>query len=199
MATATILQADQLDNHEMKKLVEKTVEILKLSIVQGLNGTMNPRVYKFKPKEIKVGGRVPLKYPSAALVVADRLSTIAPQKLNAVRLSLGRDASITSAIRARGIDMRSEKSVGEQLKYKALFEFVNESNFGEAAMARMVADVSLLKEREIAPVREAVVSDLRAVDVRYGRLMPAGWMDDLLGRLGTGGGADSRAEQGIEI
>ena len=84
MSSATVMQSDKLNNHELQKLVEKTVEVLKLSIIQGLNATMNPRVYKFRPKDLTVGGRVPMKYPSAALVVADRIKNLSPEKVNAV-------------------------------------------------------------------------------------------------------------------
>ena len=109
MSAATITQSDQLNNHELKKFIEKTVDLLKLSIVQGLNASMNPQVYRFKPKDLTVGDRTPMTYPSAALVVSERLKSLPPQRVNAVRLALGRDISITSAIRARGIDLRFGK------------------------------------------------------------------------------------------
>ena len=69
-----------------------------------------------------------------------------------------------------------------------LFDFVNETNFSETSMERMVTDISVLSEPEVLPIREAVSTDLRTVDTRYGRLLPAGWVEDLIGRLGTGGG-----------
>jgi hypothetical protein len=47
----------------------------------------------------------------------------------------------------------------------------------------------VLADREVAPIREAVLTDLRTIDVRYGRLLPSGWLEDLSGRLGGGGGA----------
>lgn len=189
MSSATIMQADQLANHELQKLVEKTVEVLKLSIVQGINSAMNPQTYRFKPKGLTVGGRIPMKYPSAALIVADRVKGISPEKLNAVRLALGRDESITSTIRSRGIDIRSDKPVIEQVDIRMLYAFVNDTTFSETAIERMLVDVSILPDREVTPIRDAVMTDLRAVDIRHGRLLPAGWLDDLSGRLGTGGGA----------
>jgi len=188
MCSATIAQSDQLNNHQMKKFVEKMGQVLKLSVVQGMNATMNPGVYKLRPKELRVGGRVPMNYPSAALVVSDRLKGFDPQRVNVVRLGLGRDESVTSEIRALGIDIRSEKSVSEQLDLKTLFAFVNETNFSKAALERMVSDISLLPERETIPVREAVLSDLRAIDIRYGNVLPSRWIEDLEGRVGTGGG-----------
>jgi hypothetical protein len=188
MSTARILQSDQIYNHELKKFVEKTVEMLKLSVVQGFNRTMNPQLYRFKPKELTVGGRVPVNYPSVALVASERLKSLDPQKVNAVRLALGREDSITTAIRARGIDMRSEKSVAEQVDLKQIFDFVNESTFSEAAMEGMVSDLSALAERETIPIREAALSDLRALDITYGPLFPTGWIDDLVGRISAGGG-----------
>lgn len=188
MSSPVIAQSDHINNHELQKLIEKTVDLLKISVVQGINGTMNDRVYKFKPKELKVGRQESKSYPSVALVVAERVKGYDAQKQNSVRLALGRDASITSAIRTRGVDIRSEKSVIEQVNVKGLFDFVNGETFSESAMQQMVNDVSILADGEAAPVREAILNDLRTFDVRYGRVLPARWIEDLAEILGTGVG-----------
>lgn len=186
--SAIVVQSDQLHNRELQRLVEKTTEILKLSIVQGINGTMNPSVYKFRPKELTLGGKDSKKYPSTALVVANRVKTFNPQQVKALRLALGRDASITSAIRNRGIDMRSKKSIVEQVNTKKLFAFVNEANFNETAMQGMIRNLSLLPESNVMPARSAAMTDLRVVDAKFGQLLPANWLDDLLGHINTGSG-----------
>jgi hypothetical protein len=188
MSTATIAQSNQLNNHALDMLVEKTVGVLKLSIVQGMNAQMNPAVYKLRPKNITVGARGARELPGVSLVVSDRLKNLTPQKKKSLRLALGRDRAITTAIRARGINMRSVRPVGDQVNVKTLFSFVNKTTFSDAAMKRMVADVSTLAGPAVTPVREAILGDLRAVDLRYGRFFPAGWLTDLTARLGTGSG-----------
>lgn len=180
MALASIAQPNQINNHELQKLVEQVVEILKLSIVQGINATMNPQVYKCKPKELTVGT---VNYPSVALVVAERIKSLDQQRLNPVRLALGRNRSITSAIRAGGIDIRSEKSITEQIDVKKLFAFVNGTTFSEAAMEQMVKSFSVITSQEVTPIEEAVLNDLRSVDIKYGGVLPENWLEGFGGRL----------------
>jgi len=186
MSFATIMKSDELNNHEVKKLVEKTFELMKLSIVQSINSTINPQVYKFKPSKITVGGRVQIDYPSAALVVADRIKSLTPEKLNVVRLSLGRDRSITSAIRSRGLDIRSKKSISEQTDLKSIYAFVNETTFSEDSIERMITDMSILSDQNVTPIHDAVVNDLRNIDIRYGRLFPTNWIENISEQLDTG-------------
>ena len=174
MSTATVVQSDLIANEQLQKRVERTtVEVLKLSIVQGLNATMkDPRVYQFRPSQLKFGDRIALEYPSAALVVAHRLKGFKPEQVDAVRLALGRDSSITSAIRGYGIDMRSQTSVVKQLDLKKQFSFVNEANFGEPSVRAYIADVTLPGDVQYAPIREALMSDLQVIEMRTEHCCP---------------------------
>lgn len=177
MSTANITQSDQLNNHDLKKFIEKTTEILKLSMVQGFNSRMNPQVYKFNPSEFTFGGR---NYSSVALIASKRLKKFSPERKKSVRLALGRDTSVTSAIRTWGVDMRSQKSVIKQIDRKKAFSFINESTFNEVAMKRMISDVSLLATHEIAPIRETLEKDLIALKIKYGTLLSPSWTVGIL-------------------
>ena len=174
MSTANITQSDQLDNHDLQKFIDKTTEILKLSMVQGFNSRMNPQVYKYNPSEFTYRGR---NYSSVAHVASKRLKKFSPERKKSVRLALGRDASITSSIRTWGVDMRSKKSIIKQIDPKRVFSFVNESTFNETAMKRMITDVSLLatQTHEIAPIRETLEKDLKALEIKYGTSLPHTW------------------------
>ncbi|MBL8178047.1 MAG: hypothetical protein JNK48_25440 [Bryobacterales bacterium] len=184
MSFARIFHSDQINDHNLRKFSEQMVEILKLSAVQGLNAAMNPEVYKLRPSELKVGGRSTVAYPSVASVVASRLKGIDAQKVNSVRLALGRDAAITASIRSRGIDMRAEKAVREQLDVKGLFAFVNETTFGEAAMEKMAASLSVIPESNVPAVRDLLASDLKLIEERHGGILPREWMGELMERVG---------------
>lgn len=170
MTSAAIAHADHLNDHELQKLADKTVELLRLSIVQGLNNAMNPQVYKAVPREITVGRRVAKKYPSASQVVVERFKNLNPARVNGVRLALGRDLSITKGIRTTGLDIRSEKTVLEQLDLRSHFSFVNDTTFNEGSVTRMAAGLSVLNE----PLGTSLARERFLAGLPTGVLTPAG-------------------------
>ncbi|NOY66059.1 MAG: hypothetical protein GXP13_01445 [Gammaproteobacteria bacterium] len=180
MSIANILQSDQLNNNELTKLIENGTELLKLSIVQGMNSRMNPKTYRFKPVTMAIKKRSEQQVSSVAMVISEYFNTLSPEKLNTIKRSLGRDKLITSAIRARGLNMRSSKSIIEQTNLQSLFSSINEKTFSETAVKSMIADISVLADRDATPVRDVILNDLKSLDIRYGRLLPARWWQPLI-------------------
>ncbi len=186
MSNANIAQSDQINNHELTKFIQNSVNLLKLSIVQGLNGTMNPSVYNFQPKTIEIGGQNPVTIPSVAQVVAEKIRTFDPSKINGLRVNLGRDTSITKSIRSMGVDMRSGKSVIDQLDLKNHFAFVNDTTFNDGSMQKMLSSLSVIKDVP-SPMssRDALMTDLHAINARYAGFLPSNWVEGVIGSSST--------------
>lgn len=139
MSTATSVNVRSVDNHVLEKFVKRASEILKVSAVQAVNSEINPRVYRLRPAPLSVGGRE--TGPSVAQVVSEHFRALGGARRRAIRLELGRDPSITSSIRALGVDMRSKRSVTEQIDVAQAFSFLNEENFGDSALQEMVNEI----------------------------------------------------------
>ena len=184
MSNATVVNSANLGNHELQKLVEKTVELLKLSVVQGVNGVMNPQVYKFKSSEISVGGRVRQSYQSVEQVVSERVRALDPARINALRLSLGRDSKITALSRSLNFAMREEKSPFEQLDLKSHYSFVNDTTFNETTVLKMVNDLSIsATDESTVSAGERLTSELRGLTVRYGHILTPDVIDRVIDRV----------------
>ena len=140
MSDALLLSSDQLNDHNLEKLVDKTVALMKVSIVQGLSGAKNPTVYKFRNAPLKLrGGRT---QPTVAQVVAERVDKLDPVKANVLRVNLGRDQNTTNLIRTLGVDVRSAKRAVEQVNLAQHFSFVNGTNFSADNVNRMVTGLN---------------------------------------------------------
>ncbi len=198
MSTATIGISENLNNHELDKLVEKTTELLKLSAVQAMNARMNPGVYRFKPNPISVGGSRALPYESVGTVITERFSNLDPAIVRSARLDLGRDTEITTSIRRWAVDIRSEQSILNQIDVPRHFNFVNETTFNDTAMKAMVTEFGTTSVApSTVPVRTAIESELSAVNVRYESMLPANWIGTVLGGLRVGGGTPAPANTGV--
>lgn len=180
MPVAQLTDSNQLNNHDLNKLVEKTTEILKLSALQAINSTMNPGVYKLKPKNIKVGGKKIKEYPSIAKVVTDRFSKLPKDVKKASGIDLGRDYSLTKSIHDWSVNIRSSKPITEQIDIKKHFDFINDKTFSDTAMQEMVENFSQTHE-SITPidVEKIVKHELSVIDSKFSRLLPSDWINKI--------------------
>lgn len=175
-------QSDSIPNKTLQKLIQETTELLKLSMVQGMNASMAPTVYKAKLAEVKVGGKKKVSYPSVAQLAANRLKAASAEQMKVVRLSLGADQQISRAIRARGINMEGVKPVVEQVDIKRQFSFVNDTTFSEKAMQSMVEELNAMDVDTTLSRKELLEYELKAVDLKISRL-PANWWKDIIANL----------------
>ena len=190
MSKAIVLHSEAINDHVLKKLVERAAALMKLSMVQGFNSAINPSVYKLKPKDISVGGRTKVKYPSLEGIAAERFQKLDQTGKKATCLALGRDASITAAIRELGIDMRSDKPVLKQLDLAAHFPFINGDTFNEDTVEAMLAGLSILPESEDDQGgRSALRYDLKVLESKYSSLIAPDLVAAILGGAGSDTGA----------
>lgn len=175
-------QSDSIANKSLQKFVQETTELLKLSMVQGMNAGMAPNVYKLKSTELKVGGKKKVAYASVAQLAATRLKSVSPEKMSVVRLSLGADPLISQNIRARGVNVEAVKPVLEQIDLKRQFAFVNDSTFSAKSMESMVAELNTLDAEVTVSRKELLEYELIAVDRKIGR-MPVNWWKDIVVQL----------------
>ena len=174
MSLATVTISSQITNHDLRKLIDKTTDLLKLAAVQAINSRGNSEVYKFVPTPLKVGGKKQISYPSASSVVGDRFDRLDESGKKAAKLALGRDATITSLIRRYAVDMRSSKSVIAQIDIKSHYSFVNGESFGEAGVTRMLKELSSVSMADTTyGVSDALSADLAALATRYGSSIAA--------------------------
>lgn len=172
-------QSDSIASKPLQKLIQETTELLKLSMVQGMNASMAPAVYKLKLGDLKVGGKKKESYPSVAQLAASRLKSVSAEKMNVVRVSLAADLQVTRNIRNRGLNVEAPKPVLEQVDIKRQFAFVNDTTFSEKAMEKMVAELNTLDGELTLSRAELLERELRAVDLKIGRL-PANWWKDVI-------------------
>lgn len=177
MTTARLVASSHISNHELKKLVEKMTELMKLSSVQAMNAHMNKSVYKFKPADIKVGGKEKVLVPSVASVVAERFGNLNAMGIRAAKLTLGRDYQITNNIRSLGVDMRTNKSIIEQIDVKRHFDFINGTTFNKETVDEMVNDLEVVATPyNTITVDDAIAADLKGMGLRYGGIFDASIM-----------------------
>ena len=174
-------QSDSIANKSLQKLIHETTEILKLSMVQGMNASMAPTVYKLKSGELKVGGKKKATYPSVAQLVATRLKAVSPEKMNVVRLSLAADTQVTRNIRIRAMNVEAAKPVLEQVDIKRQFAFVNDKTFNEKAMEDMVMELNTIDSDLTLSRAELLERELKVVDLKIARL-PTNWWKDVLAK-----------------
>jgi hypothetical protein len=175
-------QSDNIPNKTLQKFIDETTELLKLSMVQGMNASMAPNVYKVKLGELKVGGKKKVSHPSVALVAAERLKGLSVEKLKVARLSLGADQEITRSIRIRGINIEADKPVIEQINIKNQFAYINDSTFSETAMESMVMELNVAEASPTLNRKALLEHELRTVELKVGGL-PTNWWKDLFDKI----------------
>jgi hypothetical protein len=181
MSVAKISHSSQLNNHELVKLTNKMIKVLKLSAVQAMNAQMNLNVYKFRPTNLKVGNLKAKEYPSIAKIVADRFLQKDSKLRKAIRLDLGRDSEITESIRDFGIDMRSKKSIIMQLDLKSHFGFINDKTFNEASIKEMINSFTVATPFDNSiSTKELFHHELGILDSKYSKILNANWIKEAL-------------------
>lgn len=177
MSNPFVANINEIENHVLNKFVGQAVETLKLAAVQGINTRINDRVYAYRATADK----------GVAGVVASRFGAFDAGRQKAIRNDLGRDVAITAAIRAHGVDMRSSKSVLQQLDYHRSFGFMKNELADADSATRMLVDIADAHVgADVQPVATALSNDLMALEGRYGRLIPAGTLADILERIRAG-------------
>lgn len=183
MTTVKIFHDNELNSHELERLAQETTELLKLSVVQGLNATVNPDVYKAAPTELTFGTNDSTTVPSVAQVVAERFQQYSPQKQRIIGLDLGRNHEITEQIHRTAIDMHADQGVLEQVNLASRFGFVNDTTFSEEKMKEMVAGLGT----PVSPASpEEAEEELQELKERYHGILPADGIDGLIANLSSG-------------
>lgn len=153
MSIVKSVDFNQLNNHDLRKMAESTFEVLKLSMTQGLNAKIAPKIYRYVPETLAVKG---INYQSVASAVLNRIKSYDEKRMRMLRVALGNDTSITKSIRARRVNMRSKTPVREQLIQE--FSFINEKTFNEKSVNKMIEEVfgNATETGPISPLNKAV-------------------------------------------
>lgn len=180
MSTAKTFPSGELNNRELERLAQETTELLKLSVVQALNATVNPDVYKAAPTELSFNTNDSAAVPSVGQIVAERFKQYSPAKQHLIGLDLGRNHVITDQIHRVGIDMESELQVLDQVDLRTRFSFVNGDTFSEEKMQQMVAGLGTPGSPATA---EDVEAELQELKERYHGIISAERIEGLISEL----------------
>lgn len=122
------LKKNVLKNNTLKLFKEKAEEIIKLETVQALSAAQNPGTYRFKFKKRNFRGR---EFRSAASVIAEKAISLKKDekdkifsKLKTIKIG---ESSPENASKSLDVDLKSEKSVAEQLNIPNQFSFMKSS------------------------------------------------------------------------
>lgn len=126
----------------LDELVDKTTSLLKLGILQSIQRSANPAVFKLKHKPLVVGGAVQKKYQSVGSVAAKRFDKLPSEKRQDIINSLGTANILTPQLKqfggSRAVEMRSSKYVSDQINVKAEFKFINGKTVNEKFIKRIL-------------------------------------------------------------
>lgn len=193
MSSVILAQSSHLNNADLEKFVQKTVELLKLESVQGINAAANPSVYKRRFSKLQVGKREVKEYSGVAEVVATKFRQKPAEIKKTIGLDLGRNLEVSRQIRRFAVNVEAPDGILEQVDLKQHFAFINGRNFSEKTMNTMVEEFNILAENDSAiSVADRATNELRDFSSRFGAVVPTREIEGLIATIGATESSGSR-------